>query len=136
MAIASGTKVESGYYWNSKSWGFAHVGVDGAAIGGDASARWVKVPTPVVLAAAPVLGGIFVVALPFLGFAALARAASRRLTGGVKEGAAEIAASLGPVAAPGEAHLTGKPGEADAPAAGTAPELEKLEEDVAARRRK
>jgi hypothetical protein len=110
MAIASGTLVRSGTYFNSTRFSFAQV-KDGEALKGGAGDRWFRVPLPLAVVAAPILGGLFVVAFPVIGVAALAYGLARKLAGGVKEGAAELAANLAPGPLPGEAHLTGKPGE-------------------------
>ena len=117
MAIVSGMPVKSGTYFNSTRFTFAQV-QDGESLKGGAGDRWVRVPLPLAVAAAPVLGGLFVVVLPVLGLAAVALGLARKLSGGVKDGAADLAANLvsGPV--PGAAHLTGKAGKpAETPAA-------------------
>ena len=60
------------------------------------------------MAAAPALGGIFVVALPFIGFGVLGHALVRAVTGGAKEVAATVATTAMPA---GSTALTGKPAE-------------------------
>ena len=79
----------------------------------------------------PVLGALFLVFLPLIGFALFAWALFRKLTGGVRETAADLAATVSPGWTPGEAHLTGKPGER---AAAASPELRELEDEVARKR--
>ena len=87
-----------------------------------------------VLAAAPVLGGAFVVALPFIAFGVTAYAIGKRLTGLGRAGAREVAATLAPPWAPGAAHLTGAP-----PAEGGAPaedrRADELAEEIEAKRK-
>jgi hypothetical protein len=136
MAIASGTPVRSGTYFNSRRFTFVQV-KDGEALKGAAGERWVRVPLPLAVVAAPVLGGLFVVAFPVIGVAALAWGVARKLAGGVKEGAAGLAANLAPAPVPGEAHLTGKPGEG-APASDAAkePALDELGKAIEAKRQK
>jgi hypothetical protein len=134
MAITSGTPVKSGYYWNAKRWTFTHVAKDGEALRGGSEDRWVRVPATLVLAAAPVLGGVFVLALPVFGAVAIGRALVRRVGGGVKESAADLAAHLAPGPVPGEAHLTGKPGEEHPAAPAKDPALEALEKDIEGKR--
>jgi hypothetical protein len=137
MAITSGTPVKSGYYLNSRRFSFSHVAVDGEALRGTAGDRWVRVPAPLLLAAAPIIGGLFVVAFPIVGVATLAVGIARKLAGGVKEGAADLAANLVPGPLPGEAHLTGKPGEAkDGTPAKADPALENLEKEIGEKRGK
>lgn len=109
--LTSGTPVKSGYYWNSKRLAITHVANDGEVLAGRPGDAWVRMPTAAVLAMAPVLGGLFVVAFPFFGAYAVACAIGRAVGGRVKEGATELAANLAPGPVAGEAHLTGKPGE-------------------------
>ena len=131
--MTSGTPVKSGYYWNSKRLAITHVPNDGELLRGRPEDRWVRMPTAAVLAAAPVLGGLFVVAFPFFGAYTMACAIGRAIGGRVRESATELAASLTPGALPGEAHLTGKPGEGGEPAKSA--ELERLEKEVVERRK-
>jgi hypothetical protein len=135
MAIASGTPVKSGTYFNSTRFSFVQV-KDGEALKGAAGDRWIRVPLPLAVVAAPVLGGLFVVALPVIGLAAVAVGLARKLAGGVKEGAADLAANLAPAPVPGEAHLTGKAGEAaEGAEAAKEPALEELGDEIEAKRR-
>jgi hypothetical protein len=134
MAITSGTPVKSGYYWNSRRLAITHVAKDGEVLGGRPGDAWVRMPTAAVVAAAPVLGGLFVVAFPFFGAWAVASAIARAVGGRVKEGAADLAANLAPGPVPGEAHLTGKAG-AEAGEAVKDAKLEELEKEIGERRR-
>jgi hypothetical protein len=108
---AGGTQVRSGYYVDTGSLGFAQVARDGGTLPGDGARRYTRVPVVLVLAAAPVLGGLFVVALPFIGFGVAAWAVARKLAGAGRAGAREVAATVAPPFVPGEAHLTGGAGE-------------------------
>ena len=137
MAIASWTPVKSGTYLNTKRFALTQVSNDGDALPGAAGEEWVRVPTAVAIAAAPILGGLFVVAFPFVGLATVAAGVARKLAGGVKDGAADLAANLSAGPVPGEAHLTGKPGEAGQPVAGepSDPSLAALGKDIEAKRR-
>lgn len=81
---------------------------------------------------APVAGLVYLVALPVVGVAMIGWAVAKKVAGGAKEGAADLAATVSPGWTPGEAHLSGKPG-AEEPAA-KAPGLEKLEAEIDAKR--
>lgn len=107
----AGNSVPSGYYWNPKKWSVTPVAKDGDVLPGEAGEKFVKVSLPLAIAAAPVLGGLFVVFLPFIGFGLTAYALANKLAGGAKRSAAELASTVTPGWRPGEAHLTGKPGE-------------------------
>jgi hypothetical protein len=132
-----GTQVKSGYYVDTAGFAVATISRDGLSLPGGSGARWVRVPALAVMAAAPVVGGLFVVALPFLGFGLGAWALGRAVAGKLKGGAEELAATVAPTWAPGEAHLTGAPGEEKKDAAAAAPDakIEQLAEDIETRRK-
>lgn len=106
--FAGGTRVNSGYYVNARSFAFANVEKDGTALPGGPETRFVRIPTLVAMAAAPMLGGLFVVALPFIGFGVAIQAAVRAFAGGAKEVAATVSSAPMPA---GSVGLTGKPAE-------------------------
>jgi hypothetical protein len=136
---AGGTRVKGGYYWQSGTWNVQLVPPEGATLRGESTDRYVKVPFPVLLAAAPVVGGLFVVLLPVAGFGVLAYGVAKRIASGASRGAAELASTVRPGMVAGEAHLTGKAGEEKEAGEGEAraPEaIEALEKEVAERKRK
>jgi hypothetical protein len=59
-----------------------------AVLPGDASAMYIKAPIAVMLAAAPVLGLIFAVFLPFIGIVMTVAQAGRKVAEGVTNAAA------------------------------------------------
>ncbi len=130
---AGGTKVATGYYWNPGGWKVEVVPPEGGTLPGAAKASYVKVPFPLVLALVPILGALFLIFLPLIGFALFALAIFRKVTGGVKEGAKELASTVSPGWTPGEAHMTGKPGEEKGEEKAT-PGIEKLEKEIEARK--
>jgi hypothetical protein len=101
-----GTRVNSGYYVDARSFAFANIEKDGGVLPGGPEKKYRHIPTLAVMAAAPALGGLFVVALPFIGFGVAAYAIVRALTGGAKEVAATVATPAMPA---GSTALTGKP---------------------------
>ena len=103
-----GTRVNSGYYMDARSFEFANIAKDGTPLPGGPDSKFLRIPTLAVVAAAPVLGGLFVVALPFLGFGLVLYAAARKLGVGAKEVAATVATPAMPV---GSTALTGSPPE-------------------------
>jgi hypothetical protein len=132
-----GMKVSGGYYWNTRSWEVETVPSEGGRLRATDGARYVKVPFPALFLIVPLLGALFLMFLPFIGFALFAYAVARKVTGGVKQGATELAATVQPGQfAAGSAYFTGKPGEEkeEPPAAAKSPELEKLEKEIAARK--
>jgi hypothetical protein len=59
--IAGGSKVESGYYVNARSLAVVNMPAAGE-LPGTATERFVRVPWPLLLLAAPVVGGLFAIA--------------------------------------------------------------------------
>jgi hypothetical protein len=132
-----GEKVGGGYYWNVRNWEVEVVPSEGGRLKATAGTR-VKVPFPALFVIVPLLGALFLMFLPFIGFALFAYAIVRKVTGGVKQGATELAATVQPGSfAAGSAYFTGKPGEEEKKAEGAgSPELERLEKEIAARKEK
>jgi hypothetical protein len=121
-----GNTVESGYYLNTRS--LEMVGLpSGGVLPGGSEQRFLRVPWPVLLVAAPVIGGAFVLAYPIIGLSLMVYGLFRKAAGVAGETAKDLAASVTPGHAVGEAYLGGKPGEG--PPAG-ASDLGTLEEEV------
>ncbi len=128
-----GSTVESGYYVNTRSLAVVSLAAEGTLPGTERES-FVRVPWPVMLAAAPVLGGLFVLAYPVIGISTLAYGLAKKGLGLAGEGARDIAADLAtPPHAVGEAHLTGKPGEGKEL---RDPEIEELEKEIREKREK
>lgn len=131
-----GMKVEGGYYWNASTWELRTVGGEGGVLPGSERAHYVRIPFPLLLAVVPIFGALFLVLLPVIGFGLLAKALVKRVVGGVKSGAEDLAANVTPGWAPGAAHFTGKPGEEKKEGEATAaPELEKLAKEIDEKRK-
>jgi hypothetical protein len=132
---AGGGAVKSGYYLDANRWHLEPVASDGGTL---PPGRWVRIPTAAALALVPVLGGLFLVFLPFIGIVLTLRAIAGEMVKALHGPAAELAATVTPGWQPGEAHFTGmRPeragAEEKAPAArGEA--LEALAREIAARR--
>jgi hypothetical protein len=107
-----GMQVAGGYYWNPRNWEVEVVPNEGGRLHGAAEAKYVKVPFPALFVIVPLLGALFLMFLPFIGFALFGWAIFKKVTGGVKQGATELASTVAPGGmAMGAAHFTGKPGE-------------------------
>lgn len=131
-----GMQVAGGYYWNPRKWEVEVVANEGGRLKGAAEAKYVKLPFPLLFVVVPLLGALFLMFLPLIGFALFGYAIVKKVTGGVKQGATELAATMTPGGfATGEAHFTGKPGEEkkNGEAAGS-PEIAKLEKEIEAKR--
>jgi hypothetical protein len=132
----NGMQVGGGYYWNASNWEVEVVPSEGGRLKGGSNAKYVKVPFPALFVIVPLLGALFLMFLPFIGFALFAYAIAKKLAGGVKQGATELASTVQPGSfAAGSAYFTGKAGEEkeNAPETKNA-QLEKLEREIAERK--
>ena len=108
-----GSPVESGYYWSPRNWSITPIPRPGGLLPGGPGDRYLKIPTLAALVLMPILGGLFVVFLPVIGFALVAYVLAKKVAALVGGGAADLACTMTPGWRPGEAHLTGKGLEAD-----------------------
>ena len=106
--LHGGSAVQGGYYLSKSHWEIFPVANDGEKLPGPASEHYVKIPTAAALGLMPVLGGLMVVFLPFIGLYMTAKAAARPVTGMFRRSAEDLAATVTPGWAPGAAHMTGK----------------------------
>jgi hypothetical protein len=106
-----GSAVQGGYYLSKSNWEVFPVARDGERLPGPASEHYVKVPTAAAFGILPVLGGLMVVFLPFIGLYMTAKAAATPVTRLFRRSAEDLAATVTPGWAPGAAHLTGKKAE-------------------------
>jgi hypothetical protein len=103
----SGSAVRSGYYFNAARWHVEPIANDGDHLP-EGNGRWMKVPTIAALLLVPILGATFLMFLPLIGFVLLAHAMATKVVGLFHASAADLAATMSPGWAPGEAHFTGK----------------------------
>ncbi len=131
-----GTQVTGGYYWNPRSWEVEVVPQEGGRLKGSRDTSYVKVPFPLLFVIIPVLGGLFIIFLPLIGFGLFAYAVVTKVTGGAKRAATELASTMQPGGfAVGEAHMTGKSSkEKTAGEGANNPQLSKLEKEIAERK--
>jgi hypothetical protein len=106
--ISGGSAVPGGYYLSKSNWEIFPIARDGERLPGPVSEHYVKVNTAAALLIMPVLGGLMVVFLPFIGLYLAAKAALRPLAGMFHRSAKDLAATVTPGWAPGVAHFTGK----------------------------
>jgi hypothetical protein len=106
--INGGSAVPGGYYLSRSSWEVFPIAHDGERLPGKPSEHYVKVPTAAALMLMPMLGGLMVVFLPFIGLYLTAKAAIGPATNMFHRSAKDLAATVTPGWAPGAAHFTGK----------------------------
>ena len=134
MTTYSGnSKVKSGYYFSTSTLAVEVVSEDGGRLPGAATTRYHSVPFPLLFAIIPVVGLAFLMFLPFIGFALLGVAMAKAVTSRFHERAGALAATIAPPHATGAAYLGGSEGEKKNEA--VTPEIEKLEKEVAEKRK-
>ncbi|HEY6101206.1 MAG TPA: hypothetical protein VIW03_17345 [Anaeromyxobacter sp.] len=102
-----GSAVRSGYYFNATRWHLEPVAAGGGRLPAGPG-RWIRIPTAAALALVPILGGLFLVFLPFIGIVLTLRAIAGEMVRALHGPATDLAATVSPGWQPGEAHFTGK----------------------------
>jgi hypothetical protein len=76
-----GQTVGAGFYWNQAKWNAEIIPAEGGTLAGATQTRYRRVPWPLLLVAAPAMGGAFALFLPFIGFAMLVGVGYQAITG-------------------------------------------------------
>ena len=109
--MTAGTMVKGGFYFNSDKLDLIAVsGKEGMLPGADGQRYW-RVPVLAVILLAPVLGGLFVMFMPFIGFALVFQHLGRLMVSGAKRAGRGLLFVVTPTWRPGEAYFAGKEGE-------------------------
>jgi hypothetical protein len=108
MAHAGGTKVNYGFYWSAKAWDMAMIPAEGGILPGETDRQYTRIPTFLFLLMAPIMGALYVVFLPFAGFALVIGFAARGVKTMVTDAFMNIAVAVAPQWAPGEAYLAAR----------------------------
>jgi len=104
MFSKGGHKVAAGTYWNLTNGSRVQMDQEGA-LPGSGQTRYIKAPVAVILMAAPVIGLVFAVFLPFIGIAMTLSLIGKKLVDGV---ASAAAGSMSFGWRPIEAYLSGR----------------------------
>jgi hypothetical protein len=104
MLTKGGNKVAAGTYWNLANGNRVNMEQEGVLPGSE-QARYIKAPVVVMLMAAPVIGLVFAVFLPFIGIAMTLNLIGKKLVDGV---ASAAAGSMSFGWRPIEAYLAGR----------------------------
>jgi hypothetical protein len=132
-----GSAVKGGYYLSKSNWEIIPVEHDGEILPGTSEEHYVRVPVAAVFLLMPVLGGLMVVFMPFMGLALTAQAAVKPIVGMFQSSAKDLAATVTPGWQPGEAHFTGKRTEEKAAEEAPAKDakLEELAKEIESKRK-
>jgi len=104
MLNKGGNKVAAGTYWNLANGNRVNMEQEGV-LPGDGKARYLKAPVAVMLVAAPVIGLVFAVFLPFIGIAMTLNLIGKKL---VDSATSAVAGSVSFGWRPIEAYLAGR----------------------------
>lgn len=77
----AGEAARVGFYFNTRTWEMDLHRKDGGALPGGEGDRYVRIPALALLFLGPVMGFFFVIFLPFIGFALVARELGYRVAG-------------------------------------------------------
>lgn len=102
---AGGDTVRQGFYWNAHKWEVTLIERQGGVLPGEGAERFARVPVLAMLLVAPIMGGLYVVFLPFIGVAMVADYVARRVARAITAGAVTLLAAIAPAWRPGEAYL-------------------------------
>jgi hypothetical protein len=100
-----GTAAKNGFYWNLGKWEMTMVPKQGGILPGGASDRYLKVPVIALLVLAPMMGAVYAMFLPFIGFAMLFTFLGKKALAMGRSGAVDVVATMSPDWRPGEAYL-------------------------------
>jgi len=103
-----GTATKNGFYWNLAKWEMQVIPRQGGVLLGSPTDKYLKVPILALLVVAPVMGALYAIFLPFIGFALVLGFAGRKAGAAAKALAAHVMATVSPHWSPGAAYLAGK----------------------------
>jgi len=117
MSHNGGSKVNFGFYWSMQAWDMAMIPAEGGMLPGGADRLYKRIPTFLFLVLAPLMGALYVVFLPVVGFALLFGHLAKSIKTMTADAFMHIAVAVSPQWAPGEAYLAARKREKAARAA-------------------
>jgi hypothetical protein len=81
LRYKGGDTVKRGFYASMTRWTIEMIEPETGELAGEADERYFRVPVPVMLVAAPLMGAAFVIFLPFIGFVLLGKAVWTKMAG-------------------------------------------------------
>lgn len=130
-----GDTVKGGYYWNMQKWDATFVEGPAGDLPGGGDEVFRRIPTLLLLVAAPLMGALFVMFLPFIGIALLLQHIARAATQAAGETLERVLRSVSPAWRPGMAFLAGKAGKKRTAKTEATEGLDALEKEIEERRK-
>ncbi len=100
-----GMAAKTGFYWNLGKWELTMVPKPGGILPGDAGEKYLKVPVVALLVLAPLMGAVYAMFLPFIGFAMLFTFLGKKALAAAGVGAMNAGATMTQDWRPGESYL-------------------------------
>jgi hypothetical protein len=100
-------QAKAGFYFNLDTWHVVTLSGEGGLLPGTTDTRYMRLPLPVLLVGAPLMGAAFAMFLPFIGIALVIDFLGKRAWGLAREAAHGTMVAIGPRTRTGEAYFTG-----------------------------
>lgn len=100
--------VTAGFYWSRATWGIVTIPRKGGILPGGVEIRYYRIPLPLMLVLGPFLGGLYVIFLPFIGFAMVLSFLATKTGKAVRWAAYSLLDVAIPSWRPGEAYFAGQ----------------------------
>ena len=84
--------VKAGYYFSPSQWKIATIAREGGELPGEVGVRYIRIPVPLLMIAAPIMGALYVVVLPVIGIGAILWLGSERVLARVRAGRTQTVA--------------------------------------------
>jgi hypothetical protein len=102
-----GDKVKAGFYFNMASWEVSTMSGQGGVLAGASDERYLRVPLPLLLMLAPMMGAAFAMFLPFIGIALVLDFVAKRAWAACRNAVHTTVMALSPRTQTGAAYFTG-----------------------------
>jgi hypothetical protein len=107
LRYQGGEQAKAGFYFNLGSWEVTTLSGGGGVLAGAADTSYLRMPLPLLLVAAPLMGAAFAMFLPFIGIAMVLDYAVKQAWAAGRDAFHATAMALGPHTRAGEAYFTG-----------------------------
>ncbi len=108
MARYNGNQqAKAGFYFDMDSWHVVTLSGEGGMLPGTSETRYLRLPLPVLLVAAPLMGAAFAMFLPFIGIALVLDFVARKAWKVAREAVHGSVVAVSPRTRTGEAYFTG-----------------------------
>mgnify|MGYP001419280669 CR=1 FL=1 len=104
-------QAKAGFYFDRDSWHVVTLSGEGGMLPGTSETRYLRLPLPVLLVAAPLMGAAFAMFLPFIGIALVLDFVAKKAWKLTREAVHGSVVAVSPRTRTGEAYFTGSANE-------------------------